>query len=150
SMTSISPSRYSTRSANWSGRCGGRFHVPQPPLVLGFASDSLVRSLGRVRVRADRRAMIGKSVCRAVRASRGFRSPGRHSSKDVTGLLRLAHNDTCCHCEEPSDDAISLPLAPIRRRGMSSKSDDLTVETYRFADDGTVPNNSLPLVVYRG
>jgi uncharacterized protein YjlB len=24
------------------------------------------------------------------------------------------------------------------------------VETYRFADDGTVPNNRLPLVVYRG
>ncbi|TMJ62123.1 MAG: cupin domain-containing protein [Alphaproteobacteria bacterium] len=24
------------------------------------------------------------------------------------------------------------------------------VETYRFVDDGTVPNNSLPLVVYRG
>ncbi|MBV8493695.1 MAG: cupin domain-containing protein [Alphaproteobacteria bacterium] len=26
----------------------------------------------------------------------------------------------------------------------------LKVETFRFADDGTVPNNSLPLVVYRG
>jgi uncharacterized protein YjlB len=25
-----------------------------------------------------------------------------------------------------------------------------TIETYRFADDGTVPNNTLPLVVYRG
>lgn len=24
------------------------------------------------------------------------------------------------------------------------------VETYRFADDGTVPNNQLPLIVYRG
>jgi uncharacterized protein YjlB len=24
------------------------------------------------------------------------------------------------------------------------------IETYRFADDGTVPNNPLPLVVYRG
>ena len=24
------------------------------------------------------------------------------------------------------------------------------IETYHFADDGTVPNNSLPLVVYRG
>jgi uncharacterized protein YjlB len=33
---------------------------------------------------------------------------------------------------------------------MSPKSDDLTVETYRFTDDGTVPNNPLPLVVYRG
>jgi uncharacterized protein YjlB len=26
----------------------------------------------------------------------------------------------------------------------------LKVETYRFGDDGTVPNNRLPLVVYRG
>ena len=25
-----------------------------------------------------------------------------------------------------------------------------TIETYYFADDGTVPNNALPLVVYRG
>jgi uncharacterized protein YjlB len=25
-----------------------------------------------------------------------------------------------------------------------------TIETYQFADDGTVPNNRLPLVVYRG
>jgi uncharacterized protein YjlB len=34
---------------------------------------------------------------------------------------------------------------------MSGSDKMLTVETYRFADDGTVPNNSaLPLVVYRG
>jgi uncharacterized protein YjlB len=33
---------------------------------------------------------------------------------------------------------------------MSDVRTGLKVETYRFADDGTVPNNSLPLVVYRG
>ena len=32
---------------------------------------------------------------------------------------------------------------------MSGSGTGLKVETYRFADDGTVPNNSLPLVVYR-
>src|SRR3989441_5100537 len=38
------------------------------------------------------------------------------------------------------------------RRGVMSSSDKtVTVETYRFADDGIVPNNpALPLVVYRG
>ena len=34
---------------------------------------------------------------------------------------------------------------------MSSSDKTVTVETYRFADDGIVPNNpALPLVVYRG
>ena len=33
---------------------------------------------------------------------------------------------------------------------MSGKSHVPMVETYHFADDGTVPNNMLPLVVYRG
>lgn len=34
---------------------------------------------------------------------------------------------------------------------MTGSDNELAVETYRFADDGTVPNNpSLPLVVYRG
>lgn len=33
---------------------------------------------------------------------------------------------------------------------MSDTQSGLKVETYRFADDGTVPNNPLPLVVYRG
>jgi uncharacterized protein YjlB len=34
---------------------------------------------------------------------------------------------------------------------MSEKEPALSVETYRFADDGIVPNNpALPLVVYRG
>ena len=34
---------------------------------------------------------------------------------------------------------------------MSSSGKTVTVETYRFADDGIVPNNpALPLVVYRG
>jgi uncharacterized protein YjlB len=32
---------------------------------------------------------------------------------------------------------------------MTAASSPLQVETYRFADDGTVPNNSLPLVIYR-
>ena len=32
---------------------------------------------------------------------------------------------------------------------MSDTQRGLKVETYRFADDGTVPNNALPLVVYR-
>jgi uncharacterized protein YjlB len=33
---------------------------------------------------------------------------------------------------------------------MGDSEKGLEVETYRFDDDGTVPNNSLPLVVYRG
>ena len=33
---------------------------------------------------------------------------------------------------------------------MSRRAPAQCVETHRFADDGTVPNNSLPLVVYRG
>jgi len=33
---------------------------------------------------------------------------------------------------------------------MSAASHPFTVETLAFADDGTVPNNRLPLVVYRG
>jgi uncharacterized protein YjlB len=33
---------------------------------------------------------------------------------------------------------------------MGNSERGLKVETHRFADDGTVPNNSLPLVVYRG
>jgi uncharacterized protein YjlB len=33
---------------------------------------------------------------------------------------------------------------------MPAKSDEFTVEMLRFPDDGTVPNNKLPLVVYRG
>lgn len=33
---------------------------------------------------------------------------------------------------------------------MAAESHDFTVETHVFADDGTVPNNALPLVVYRG
>jgi uncharacterized protein YjlB len=33
---------------------------------------------------------------------------------------------------------------------MSESGAGLRVETYRFAGDGTVPNNALPLVVYRG
>ncbi len=33
---------------------------------------------------------------------------------------------------------------------MSDTPQDFVIETYRFADDGTVPNNPLPLVVYRG
>src|SRR3982074_3852934 len=33
---------------------------------------------------------------------------------------------------------------------MTAESSSLQVETYRFADDGVVPNNLLPLVVYRG
>jgi uncharacterized protein YjlB len=33
---------------------------------------------------------------------------------------------------------------------MSDTSPAPVVETYRFADDGTVPNSKLPLVVYRG
>lgn len=33
---------------------------------------------------------------------------------------------------------------------MASASQSVTVETYRFADGGIVPNNRLPLVVYRG
>src|SRR5438552_6829340 len=33
---------------------------------------------------------------------------------------------------------------------MGDSEKALKVETYRFNDDGTVPNNSLPLVVYRG
>jgi uncharacterized protein YjlB len=33
---------------------------------------------------------------------------------------------------------------------MSDSENGLKVETYRFIDDGTVPNNPLPLVVYRG
>src|SRR5205807_6433996 len=38
-----------------------------------------------------------------------------------------------------------------RRGVMSSSGKTVTVETYRFADDGVVPNNpALPLVVYRG
>jgi uncharacterized protein YjlB len=33
---------------------------------------------------------------------------------------------------------------------MATASSPLQLETYRFDDDGTVPNNPLPLVVYRG
>jgi uncharacterized protein YjlB len=33
---------------------------------------------------------------------------------------------------------------------MTAQPDQFTVETLSFADDGTVPNNMLPLVVYRG
>jgi uncharacterized protein YjlB len=33
---------------------------------------------------------------------------------------------------------------------MATRSGQFTVETLTFADDGTVPNNRLPLVVYRG
>jgi uncharacterized protein YjlB len=33
---------------------------------------------------------------------------------------------------------------------MGNSEKGLKVKTYSFADDGTVPNNSLPLVVYRG
>jgi len=33
---------------------------------------------------------------------------------------------------------------------MSESAQGPKVETYRFADDGTVPNSRLPLVVYRG
>ena len=33
---------------------------------------------------------------------------------------------------------------------MTAGSSSLQVETYRFADDGVVPNNALPLVLYRG
>ena len=33
---------------------------------------------------------------------------------------------------------------------MSALSQNLSVETHFFADDGTVPNNKLPLVLYRG
>src|SRR4029077_10670895 len=33
---------------------------------------------------------------------------------------------------------------------MGNSEKGLKVEAHRFADDGTVPNNSLPLVVYRG
>jgi uncharacterized protein YjlB len=33
---------------------------------------------------------------------------------------------------------------------MTADPSSLQVETYRFADDGVVPNNPLPLVVYRG
>src|SRR6266404_6520735 len=33
---------------------------------------------------------------------------------------------------------------------MGDSEKGLKVETYRFGDDGTVPNNPLPLVVYRG
>jgi uncharacterized protein YjlB len=33
---------------------------------------------------------------------------------------------------------------------MSDTQHSSTVETHVFADDGTVPNNRLPLVVYRG
>ena len=33
---------------------------------------------------------------------------------------------------------------------MTEKSDVPAVETHVFADDGTVPNNALPLVLYRG
>jgi hypothetical protein len=33
---------------------------------------------------------------------------------------------------------------------MPKQPGELKVETYRFIDDGTVPNNPLPLVVYRG
>ena len=35
-------------------------------------------------------------------------------------------------------------------KAMSQSAIAPKVETYRFADDGTVPNNRLPLVVYRG
>ena len=33
---------------------------------------------------------------------------------------------------------------------MAVPPEQLSVETYSFVDDGTVPNNPLPLVVYRG
>ena len=33
---------------------------------------------------------------------------------------------------------------------MGDATDGPKVETYRLADDGTVPNNALPLVLYRG
>jgi len=33
---------------------------------------------------------------------------------------------------------------------MSDSSQNVAVETHVFADDGTVPNNTLPLVLYRG
>jgi len=33
---------------------------------------------------------------------------------------------------------------------MGEATDGPRVETYRLADDGTVPNNALPLVLYRG
>jgi uncharacterized protein YjlB len=33
---------------------------------------------------------------------------------------------------------------------MSAATHPLTIETHTFADDGAVPNNPLPLVVYRG
>ena len=33
---------------------------------------------------------------------------------------------------------------------MTNPAQSLQVETYHFADDGTVPNSKLPLVVYRG
>ena len=33
---------------------------------------------------------------------------------------------------------------------MGEATDGLKVETYHLADDGTVPNNALPLVLYRG
>src|SRR5256885_15383420 len=33
---------------------------------------------------------------------------------------------------------------------MGDATDGPRVETYRLADDGTVPNNALPLVLYRG
>ena len=33
---------------------------------------------------------------------------------------------------------------------MGEATDGPKVETYRLADDGTVPNNALPLVLYRG
>ncbi|HEX2151108.1 MAG TPA: cupin domain-containing protein [Stellaceae bacterium] len=33
---------------------------------------------------------------------------------------------------------------------MTDTAQSLRIETYHFADDGTVPNSALPLVVYRG
>src|SRR5262249_39834098 len=37
-----------------------------------------------------------------------------------------------------------------RRSTMSDPAHSFALETHRFGDDGTVPNNSLPLVLYRG
>ena len=34
--------------------------------------------------------------------------------------------------------------------GMRDPARTPVIETYRFADDGVVPNSRLPLVVYRG
>src|SRR5262249_25954679 len=70
--------------------------------------------------------MTETSSCRPTRTSSGHRAGGG------------------------AEAGLSVSHRPEWEDGMTAADTNFTVETYRLADDGIVPNNPLPLVVYRG